>query len=763
MNLPASAKPAAAKGGFRSLLGKVAPQPSLVARLTLMVALTMAAAVGAAIFVSVKTTEAEMYRRAQADLSINIKLLDSILAGYGAPSRKGDELYFGAIKINGNFEAVDRVKQVAGGTATIFVDDVRVATNVAKPDGSRAVGTRLAAGPARDAVFGAHQTYRGEADILGERYLTVYEPILQGDAVVGVAYVGVKKADFFGVLQNLVTTNLAWGAALIALASLAAYLLIRRIFAPFSAIRRELIAMASATTQQELDARILAALDERLDDLRQRLYRCGEPRLSGEMLFFGEKPVNDDLGLVDAVGRDGALATVFMRDRRVATNVCNAAGARIVGTTLAAGPVYDRVLKEGRTYRGVADIFGVPHFSIYEPILSNGAVIGVLFVGKPRLGAAEGAKERAASGEIGEMRAAMAKLAGAAKARDAAEQEAAERRQEARDAERRIADERAGAGKAQARAVMTLAEGLARLSDGDLTVRLGDGFAESYRRVRDDFNAAVEKLRETIGAIVAATRDVAGASGEIAGGAANLSRRAEEQAASLEQTSAAMADIADAAKKNAASAQNANRAASDACAVAERSGQAVAETIDAMARIKTSSSKMIEIIAAIDEIARQTNLLALNAAVEAARAGEAGRGFAVVSAEVRQLAQRSAQAAADIKNLIAASNDEIDEGVARANEAGAALGEIVASIKEAAAIVAEIATASADQSAGIEQITKALDQMDKITQQNAALVEQSAATAKMLEREATAMSGRAGAFRIEAGPAGVRAAEVAIA
>jgi methyl-accepting chemotaxis protein len=742
---------AAAQGRLRRLFRRLTGRLGLVPRLALMVVVTMAAAVAASIFVSVKTTEAEMYRRAQADLSINLKLLDALLANYGAPSRKGGDLYFGETRINGNFEAVDRVKAIAGGTATIFVDDLRVATNVTKSDGSRAVGTKLAAGPAHESVFVAHQTYRGEADILGERYLTIYEPILVGDAVVGIAYVGVKKAEFFDVLHNLVTTNLLFGAVVIVLAGLAALILIKRIFAPIGAIRRELVAMAGATAQQEVDARTLAALADRLDDLRHKLHARGEPRLSGDVLLFGDQPCNDDLAVVDAVGGGEVLVTVFMRDKRVATNIRGKDGERLLGTRLAPGAVHDRVLRDGKTHRGDADLFGVPHFAIYEPILSGGETIGILFVGKPRL-VAQAAKENAAagSGEVDEMRAAVVTLAGAAKARDLAEREAAERRQEARDAERRMEDERARANEAQMRAVEALAHGLARLSEGDLTVRLSDGFLEAYRQIRDDFNGAVGKLQATIGAIVAATREVAGASGEIAGGAVNLSRRAEEQAASLEETSAAMQEIAEAAKKNAANAQRASGAAGGACDVAARSGEAVEKTIAAMARIKGSSVKMAEMIAVIDEIARQTNLLALNAAVEAARAGEAGRGFAVVSAEVRHLAQRSAQAADHIKSLIGASNGEIGEGVERANQAGAALGEIVGAIKEAAAIIADIATASADQSAGIEQITKALNQMDKITQQNAALVEQSAATAKVLEQEAAAMSERAGAFTIAA-------------
>jgi methyl-accepting chemotaxis protein len=748
-----------------SRLRQFVPHVGIVPRVTLIGVLTVFAAVAVSIWISVKITEAEMYRRAQSDLTINIKLLDSILATYGAPSRTGDKLYFGNTLINGNFEPVDRVKAIAGGTATVFLDDQRVSTNVQKPDGSRAIGTRLAAGPAHDVVFDQHQTYRGEATILGEPYLTIYEPIVSGGAVIGIAYVGVKKAEFFAVLHSLLMTNLLAGGGVILLAGLLMYVLVWRILRPIGAIRRQLAEMAGATTQQELDARTLAALDGDLDALRQDLYARGEPSCDGNTLRYGDKTVNNDLALVDRIGaRDGALVTVFAGDRRVATNVRKADGSRVLGSRLAAGPVYDRVLKEGKTYRGAATIFDTPHFAIYEPILFDGKVIGILFVGKPRLASsAETATHAAAArgaDEIGKMRQAMRELGQAAKSREAVEREAAEQRQEARDtqrhlrasqqnAQRRMEEERARNAQEQTGIVTALAQGLAKLSDGDLTARLSDGFTAGSRQIRDDFNAAIARLRGTIGAIVTATREVANAAGEISGSTADLAQRTEEQAASLEQTSAAMEEIAATAKKNADNAEHANRSARSVCAVAERSGQVVGRTVQAMAKIETSSGKIADIIGVIDEIARQTNLLALNAAVEAARAGEAGRGFAVVASEVRSLAQRSSQAAKDIKNLIANSSGEVREGVELVNEAGNALTEIATSIKDVAAIVAEIAAASSEQSSGIAQVNKALSQMDEITQQNSALVEQSAATAQTLETQAAAMSAQVGVFQIE--------------
>jgi methyl-accepting chemotaxis protein len=201
-------------------------------------------------------------------------------------------------------------------------------------------------------------------------------------------------------------------------------------------------------------------------------------------------------------------------------------------------------------------------------------------------------------------------------------------------------------------------------------------------------------------------------------------------------------------RKNAENAKLASHDATATQAVADRGGEVVGRAVQAMARIEESSRKISDIIGVIDEIARQTNLLALNAAVEAARAGEAGRGFAVVASEVRSLAQRSSQAAKDIKDLITNSNGQVKDGVNLVNKAGESLTEIVASIKKVAVVVSEIANASAEQSTGIDEINRALTQMDQATQQNSALVEENAATAKTLEHQAKAMDEQVAFFQI---------------
>jgi methyl-accepting chemotaxis protein len=262
-------------------------------------------------------------------------------------------------------------------------------------------------------------------------------------------------------------------------------------------------------------------------------------------------------------------------------------------------------------------------------------------------------------------------------------------------------------------------------------------------------NDLLDSICGVMGEIRSASREVASAAAEISSATTDLSQRTEEQAASLEETSASMEEFSVTVKKNAENAKHANELTRSTGEVAGRGGDVVAQAVAAMARIEDSSRKISDIISVIDEIARQTNLLALNAAVEAARAGEAGRGFAVVASEVRSLAQRSSQAAKDIKDLITNSSSQVQDGVQLVNRAGASLKEILDSIRQVADIVSDIATASGEQADGIEQINKALSQMDEVTQQNSAMVEENAATARALEQNANGMDERIGAYRFD--------------
>jgi methyl-accepting chemotaxis protein len=296
--------------------------------------------------------------------------------------------------------------------------------------------------------------------------------------------------------------------------------------------------------------------------------------------------------------------------------------------------------------------------------------------------------------------------------------------------------------------VESLATGLGKLSAGDLLFRLGTPFSAEYETLRADFNAAMAKLQDTMSAIAAATTGLRSGSGEITQASDDLSRRTEQQAASLEQTAAALDQITATVRKTAENAGEARTTVASAKSNAERSGQVVGETVTAMNGIETSSRQIGNIIGVIDEIAFQTNLLALNAGVEAARAGEAGRGFAVLATEVRALAQRSADAAKEIKALISASGREVESGVRLVGETGKALEQIVEQVARLNKLVGEIAASAQEQATGLAEVNTAVNQMDQVTQQNAAMVEEATAASHSLASEAEALAKLVQQFKI---------------
>ncbi|HEX5757306.1 MAG TPA: methyl-accepting chemotaxis protein, partial [Arenimonas sp.] len=291
---------------------------------------------------------------------------------------------------------------------------------------------------------------------------------------------------------------------------------------------------------------------------------------------------------------------------------------------------------------------------------------------------------------------------------------------------------------------------LAALAKGDLTQRIETEFQGVFGKMRDDANATVDQLTRIVTGIKHTTEAINVAAREIAAGNADLSHRTEQQAAALEETASSMEELTSTVQQNASNAHQANQLALGASEVAVKGGEVVGKVVHTMSDINTASRKIVDIISVIDGIAFQTNILALNAAVEAARAGEQGRGFAVVASEVRSLAQRSADAAKEIKHLINDSVKKIDGGAQLVGQAGKTMDEIVNSVKRVTDIMSEIAAASAEQSSGIQQVNQTVTHMDEVTQQNAALVEEATAAARSMEEQAEGLADAVAAFRMSA-------------
>ncbi|MFL9878148.1 methyl-accepting chemotaxis protein [Herbaspirillum rhizosphaerae] len=287
-----------------------------------------------------------------------------------------------------------------------------------------------------------------------------------------------------------------------------------------------------------------------------------------------------------------------------------------------------------------------------------------------------------------------------------------------------------------------------RLATGDLTVKLAIERDDEIGRLMAAINGIGEGLASVVGNVRSGTETINVASKEIAIGNADLSSRTESQASGLEETASSMEELTSTVRQNADNARQANSLVTSASELAIKGGEVVGNVVQTMGSIKESSSKIVDIISVIDGIAFQTNILALNAAVEAARAGEQGRGFAVVASEVRSLAQRSASAAKEIKELIGDSVGKVDAGGKLVDDARATMGEIVTSVKHVADIMGEITAASQEQSVGIESVNRAITQMDEITQQNAALVEQAAAAAESLQEQAGLLTQAVSVFKL---------------
>ncbi|SIR41372.1 methyl-accepting chemotaxis protein [Janthinobacterium sp. TND4EL3] len=305
------------------------------------------------------------------------------------------------------------------------------------------------------------------------------------------------------------------------------------------------------------------------------------------------------------------------------------------------------------------------------------------------------------------------------------------------------------------RPLRTAVEIARKVADGDLTAQIDASAKDETGQLLQALKDMNTSLLNIVGEVRSGTDSIATSSTQIAAGNQDLSSRTEEQAGSLEETASSMEELTSTVKQNADNARQANQLAASAAQVAVKGGEVVAQVVGTMESINTSSNKIVDIISVIDGIAFQTNILALNAAVEAARAGEQGRGFAVVASEVRNLAQRSASAAKEIKTLIGASVEQVNAGSMLVAQAGSTMNDIVDSVQRVSDIITEITAASSEQSVGIDEINRAIGQMDAVTQQNAALVEESAAAAESMQHQAHNLAQVVSVFKLNAQQASV--------
>ncbi|NBB64492.1 chemotaxis protein [Pseudomonas sp. ODNR1LW] len=518
-------------------------------------------------------------------------------------------------------------------------------------------------------------------------------------------------------------------------------------------------------------------------------------------LYVGSTPMNDFVEPVDRIKTlVGGTATVFLNDLRVTTNVVKDDGSRAVGTKLKPGPVFDTVLKDGKPYRGQADILGKPYFVAYDPIKNaGGQTIGVLYVGIPKadyMASVQGvlmallacslvaallvvgvclvlsrrmfsplkalcdrmealrqgrtdfdAPWAARGDDIGQISRAVLAFRDAAIRQKETESEAEAMRETARATREAGEAERERLAEEDALVVEALGQGLAALARGDLSHRVTANFADRSRKLKDDYNAAVDTLSSTMGEIIELVGAMQAGTSEVSSATDDLSRRTERQAAALEETAAALDEITVTVRKTAEGARSAADITAEARSGAEAREQMIADTGAAMGQIETTSGRIGEIIGVIDEIAFQTNLLALNAGVEAARAGEAGRGFAVVASEVRGLAQRSAEAAKEIKTLIGVSSSQVREGVDLVGQTGKALQQIIAGVAEVSRVMDGIAATAREQSTAIGEVNVAVNNMDQMTQQNAAMVEETTAASHQLHTVSAELDRLVSAFK----------------
>lgn len=537
-------------------------------------------------------------------------------------------LLFNGVPLNGQFDIVDQYTADSGGAvATVFArtgdDYLRVTTSLKNATGGRAFRTLLDRNHPAYALMNAGETFVGRATLFGREYMTIYEPIREGNRTIGILFIG---SDISPLLNKL-----------------------------YAMMRSQKVAETGAIYGVDL--------------------RAGNNR--GNLLGAPEGTSRPNVEEGDALSWFSAISeateAIQLENQQWSPIYPNMEPSQRHVVVSRYGPWNLAVVVEAPA----AEMMGAARLAM---AWIWGGVLVTLFI--------------LAFGLVFATR------------------------------------------KLVARPVAQLSDALGKLAQGDLTHPIRANSNDEIGHLSTDMEEFRERLLQSLASVRESADAVASASSEIAQGNQDLSGRTENQASALEQTAASMEELGSTVRHNADNASAANQLASQASSVAEQGGMAVAEVVDTMKGINQSSQKIADIIGVIDGIAFQTNILALNAAVEAARAGEQGRGFAVVAGEVRTLAQRSAAAAKEIKDLIQSSVQQVAQGTEQVDRAGSTMQEVVGSIKRVADIVAEITAASREQSEGVGQVGEAVSQLDQATQQNAALVEEMSAASASLSQQA---------------------------